>query len=1023
MRTRSMFWMFGMIMVSWAGVLTEGAAPTPGVQSRPAASLPPVIAEALEGRKGICLDLGCGDGQLAAAIAERGALYVFALAKDEKDCAAARATLDQAGLYGRRATATVGSPRAIPLPNGYCNLIVTGQFPEDVNLREVLRVLNPNGKAIIGGPQADVAKLRQAATEAGIPDGKPDGNYLVIPGRMPAGADDWTHYRRDPTNNPVSSDASIRPPFRTQWITPPYGISYLGAMELVAQGRFILNCNSSPLYARDSFNGMPLWERRLGTSGGFVPGSTVLVDDRVYVIDGASNKVLVLDASTGKDVGVLEVPETKETAGSRLIKLFVCDGVLYLHADSRQPGRKPLLHYGDLFLALDVKDGRLLWSYKAEQAVDECSVCIGGGSIFFCVQNIGAVCLDLKTGKELWRNVEAMVTGRVDYAGSRRSWGVYNDGIVFLEELPGKRAALDARTGKVLYTITRAGNPNALFLGGKLVLSGDSARTMIYDRATGKELDSFAFNGSNCVVATAGPQCIFKVTGTLTAVDFESRKVYMFNGFRTFCRAGTILANGLAYTSPHHEVYRPYPIAGVVAMAPAGAWQPPASDANLAQRLKEGPAFTSPLATEAAQDDWPCYRHDPRHSACASGTVELPAGKGWQRELSGKLTPPAVAGGLLFVGSSDGHVWALDAATGEVKWKFTCGGSIPVTPTYWKGRLLVGSGDGWVYCLDASTGSVAWSFRAAPEERYIQVCGELVSTWPVLTGVVVEEGVAYFAAGMCSHDGVYLYSIDVQTGRPHWTKEAGVRVADKGLAGTGINPQGALAADKDCLVVPCGGGTPAVLSKKDGRVIWSSSTAYSPGAGEFRRWTGGTEVLLDGDYLMVGGPRWITGHGMGFFTMGDIRGKPYGCHYLSSEEGESGYQGYGGKCTPTWTPKIIFQLVKDVLTAYNRAPLQVALSLEPWPKAEDERKMAEVRKSATLWSTKVTPKGAHSVVAAGSQVLTAGESEVVALDETGQKELGRLKVPAGKLRPNGLAVAKGKAYVVTEEGSVFCLSR
>jgi hypothetical protein len=71
----------------------------------------------------------------------------------------------------------------------------------------------------------------------------------------------------------------------------------------------------------------------------------------------------------------------------------------------------------------------------------------------------------------------------------------------------------------------------------------------------------------------------------------------------------------------------------------------------------------------------------------------------------------------------------------------------------------------------------------------------------------------------------------------------------------------------------------------------------------------------------------------------------------------------------------------------------------------------------------VTPKGAHSIVAAGSQVLTAGESEVVVLDATGSRELGRLVVPAGKIRPNGLAIAKSKAYVVTEEGSVFCLGR
>jgi hypothetical protein len=257
----------------------------------------------------------------------------------------------------------------------------------------------------------------------------------------------------------------------------------------------------------------------------------------------------------------------------------------------------------------------------------------------------------------------------------------------------------------------------------------------------------------------------------------------------------------------------------------------------------------------------------------------------------------------------------------------------------------------------------------------------------------------------------------------HWTKEVGTRAVDNRPPGTGINPQGAIAADEDYLVVPCGGSTPAVFGKKDGHVIWCSGVGETPGAGLFRRWTGGTEALVDGDYLMVGGPRWITGYGMGFFIVGDVRGKPYGCQYLYSEEGESPYGGYGGKCTPTWTSKVIFHVVKDVLTAYSRPPLQGAASMDPWPSAKDQGEMAELKKSAMLWSTKVTPKGAHSIVAAGSQVLTAGESEVVVLDETGSRELARLVVPSGKIRPNGLAVAKGKAYVVTEEGSVFCLGR
>jgi len=77
-------------------------------------------------------------------------------------------------------------------------------------------------------------------------------------------------------------------------------------------------------------------------------------------------------------------------------------------------------------------------------------------------------------------------------------------------------------------------------------------------------------------------------------------------------------------------------------------------------------------------------------------------------------------------------------------------GGARVTAPYWRGRLLVGSDDECVYCLDASTGRLAWRFRAAPEDRYISIEGQLASTWPVAMGVAVEHGVAYAAAGSSS---------------------------------------------------------------------------------------------------------------------------------------------------------------------------------------------------------------------------------------------------------------------------------
>jgi eukaryotic-like serine/threonine-protein kinase len=98
---------------------------------------------------------------------------------------------------------------------------------------------------------------------------------------------------------------------------------------------------------------------------------------------------------------------------------------------------------------------------------------------------------------------------------------------------------------------------------------------------------------------------------------------------------------------------------------------------------------------------------------------------------------PAVAGGMVYFGSYDGSFYAVDAATGKVNWKFqTAGerrfaarhlhGAEPATetmpdpfdfylssPAIDKGAVYFGSGDGNVYALDAASGALKWKFQTA----------------------------------------------------------------------------------------------------------------------------------------------------------------------------------------------------------------------------------------------------------------------------------------------------------------------
>ena len=101
-------------------------------------------------------------------------------------------------------------------------------------------------------------------------------------------------------------------------------------------------------------------------------------------------------------------------------------------------------------------------------------------------------------------------------------------------------------------------------------------------------------------------------------------------------------------------------------------------------------------------------------------------------------------------------------------WKAYTGGAVKQSPTVWQDRLFVGSGDGWVYCFEAKTGRLLWRFNAAPENRKIPVYKSLMSTWPVATGILVEDGIAYFGAGIVNYDGTYVYALDAKSGEIIW---------------------------------------------------------------------------------------------------------------------------------------------------------------------------------------------------------------------------------------------------------------
>jgi outer membrane protein assembly factor BamB len=275
-----------------------------------------------------------------------------------------------------------------------------------------------------------------------------------------------------------------------------------------------------------------------------------------------------------------------------------------------------------------------------------------------------------------------------------------------------------------------------------------------------------------------------------------------------------------------------------------------------AERLEKGggdPTHVSQLQMSSA--DWPTFRANNTCSATTTAAVAANARLLWR--FKPKVSPPPTAppptapvavGGLVFTAGSDGVVQALDAATGRLKWKAYTGGAVRIPPAIWNGRALLGSGDGWVYAFEAQTGRPLWRFRAAPAERKIPVYDSLLSTWPAASGVIVEDGIAYAAAGIANYDGTYVYALDAATGKIKWQNNTSGHL-DK-QARTGVSVQGhTLLYDGKLYLAGGTSVSPAIYDIKDGKCLNDPSQLAECVARSPRGW----ELSLLGDQVAACG--------------------------------------------------------------------------------------------------------------------------------------------------------------------------
>lgn len=824
--------------------------------------------------RGICAVLGLPNGgpHSVANLARASQLTVYFQSPRAEQVAAVREATSAAGLLGSRVFAECGPSSAIRLADNLAGAILVDPSAGKVPDVELLRVLHPEGVALVGNRR------------------------LVKP--HPKGEDPWSHVFHGPDNNTLSTDALARAPYLTQFLADPK-FCPMPEVSVAAGGRVFRafghiahkanqNALLNTLLGINGYNGAILWQRPLREGYMIHRNTMIATPELLYLGDDESCKLL--DARTGRLTGEIRIPE-KLADGPVWKWMGLEGGVLYALVGAQEvhpktvPSNTPGLGhwpwgmweghdykdpatnfgFGRTVLAVDPKTSKILWSHRQPDYLDARGVCMRKGRIYVYSPGKFVACLDAVAGKLLWKNTDQELLEAIGPDGAAQHYITgyatttfvkCNDRYLFFAG-PQRRRLVVASTldGKLVWQ-KEPGNlqlvlrPEAIYAAGAQWTAGQKL-----DYQTGQTLSTFPARRA-CTRATGSVDSVFyRAHGGTVRIDVASDKARHIAPMRPPCQDGVIISGGHLYWGPwmcgcELSLY------GHIGLGPAGQFNftPPVDDSRLTGSA--GAAAVQPLAVDA--NDWPTYLADNGRTGVTKVTLPQQAKQTWSVRLPGSVRPtaPIAAGGLVFLGDESGAVYALDPATGSTRWRWFTGAPVFFPPALWQGRLYVGSADGRVYCLEAVSGRLLWTFRAAPAERRIPVYGRLISNWPVAGGVLVSRGVVYAAAGITHYDGTYVYALDATSGRVQWNNDTSGRLSEE--VECGVSLQGNLYVSDNELRFLGGGkyeiarfdlSTGRALNEPDNTVASRFRTAFYPYYPDYGRYMSLSHVLPDGREL------------------------------------------------------------------------------------------------------------------------------------------------------------------------------
>ena len=430
-------------------------------------------------------------------------------------------------------------------------------------------------------------------------------------------------------------------------------------------------------------------------------------------------------------------------------------------------------------------------------------------------------------------------------------------------------------------------------------------------------------------------------------------------------------------------------------------------------------------------EDWPTFMHDKHRSGVTDEQLQLPLKESWVYKAFHQPQPawpePAkqdfwhkqfnlrstvaydrafhvVGSGdtIYFASSADDKIYALDSTSGNERWTFFTEGPVRFAPCISDGKVYAASDDGYVYCLSANDGSLIWRHQGTDGDRMIPGNGRMISMWPIRTGLLVENGILYFAAGLFPNQGTFLSALNAEDGSVKWEQKVT------------ISPQGYMLASDERLYVPTGRTNPFIFALADGESLKELPSG------------GGTFALLTENVLVTGPGRREKELNASdvqtrdkIATFGGLRMLVSGSTaYMQSETQLSAFD--RGSYLKLSREQYSLIRRKDEITERlkkmdKNTPEAKQLQQEIDALTPQISELSSKMKDCYLWT--VQCEYPYMMIMAGDVLFVGGEDKIAAIEPSTGKTLWDTLVDG---KAYGLSVINGGLFISTDKGRIHC---